>query len=261
MRYLIFNFDGTGNGSTDEHPTNVRKFFNALSRVDQVPFYFAGPGDETNGGWWDQLIGKGLGIGCGDIRDSALATFDSAYQDGDQIAVTGFSRGGSVARMFCSELAKKGHEVAFLGVWDTVAAFLPFGRAQQETLFGDLHVSPRVLKAFHAVSIDEDRAAFAPNLMNARDGITEVWFKGNHADVGGGYEECGLSDIALEWMIEKAACNGITLDADYVETLKPDPDQDCHREDLPLRRRARRVGVKRDDKWAGDDAVYHGSVG
>ena len=39
-----------------------------------------------------------------------------------------------------------------------------------------------------------------------KDWLVQVWFAGNHSDIGGSYPETGsrLSDIALQWMIEQA---------------------------------------------------------
>ncbi len=252
-KMIVLGFDGTGNGASDEIHTNVYKFHKALSKEGQTPFYYAGPGDEDNtNGWWDRLAGLTLGIGTGEIVDKALEDFEDVYEDGDKIATHAFSRGGAAGRITCSEITKMGHTVQFLGCWDTVAAFMPFGPAQQETLFGDLHVSPLVENAFHAVALHEDRAAFAPNLMNKRKGITEVWFKGNHANVGGGYPETGLSDITLKWMIQNATKCGLKFNP---ISLHPDPDAPVHREKYPLRRAKRHIGVKKNDKWCGDAAV------
>jgi hypothetical protein len=38
------------------------------------------------------------------------------------------------------------------------------------------------------------------------DWLVQVWFAGNHSDIGGSYpeEESRLSDIALQWMVEQA---------------------------------------------------------
>ena len=55
----------------------------------------------------------------------------------------------------------------------------------------------------HAVSLDEMRLLFTPTLWEKRDGIKQVLFAGSHSDVGGGYKEAGLSDIALKWMIDE----------------------------------------------------------
>ena len=90
-------------------------------------------------------------------------------------------------------------------------------RAAWSMRFYDSRLSRRVGYARHALSIDESRANFAPvRWTNAGDArrressepprLRQVWFAGNHSDIGGSYEENGsrLSDIALQWMIEQA---------------------------------------------------------
>ena len=120
-------------------------------------------------------------------------------------------------RTFCRVNAK----VHFLGLFDTVNSVgyfdAPFTRRSYlPTVLGTAdHIR-------HAVSIDERRLKFKPALLvqdkmkslgDAED-IKEVFFAGNHGDVGGGWPIPGdniendeaedpvqLSDIALEWMI------------------------------------------------------------
>jgi hypothetical protein len=41
--------------------------------------------------------------------------------------------------------------------------------------------------------------------------VEQVWFGGAHTDVGGGFWEAGFSDLALEWMVQKALQHGIRL--------------------------------------------------
>ena len=70
--------------------------------------------------------------------------------------------------------------------------------------------------ARHALSIDEDRKNFPRVIWGAPSDyaitakqkpvwMKQVWFAGNHSDVGGSYpeDESRLSDIALQWMIEQ----------------------------------------------------------
>ena len=69
----------------------------------------------------------------------------------------------------------------------------------------------------HAQAIDEDRARF-PRVgwgrsadlqwhrkQGREDWLVQVWFAGNHSDIGGSYpeEESRLSDIALHWMVDE----------------------------------------------------------
>jgi hypothetical protein len=93
--------------------------------------------------------------------------------------------------------------------------------------FYDARLDERVGYARHAISIDENRKDFRRVGWGER-GISkppdeegnlwfeQVWFPGNHADIGGGYpeNESRLSDIALNWIFESAASvpNGIKLD-------------------------------------------------
>ena len=231
--------DGTSNGLTDENPTNIRKIRDALHAQGQQPLYFAGPGDETNSSWLGEILGSAFGLDCDIIVGNAMMALKAVHHKGDQIAIFGFSRGATIARMLASKICEEGvngyhTRVKFLGCFDTVAAFLPFG-AMQQGYFHNLHVNAGVDFACHAVSLDEDRAAFAPNLMNRRDGVTEVWFRGNHCGVGGGYENSGLSDISLGWMLNNAIHHGLAVE---LET-HPNRNTPIMREEWPKRRMRR----------------------
>ena len=46
--------------------------------------------------------------------------------------------------------------------------------------------------------------------------VEQVWFAGTHANIGGGYRDQGLSDITLQWMIEKAKPCGLSFDPEYL---------------------------------------------
>jgi uncharacterized protein (DUF2235 family) len=101
----------------------------------------------------------------------------------------------------------------FIGVWDTVRSLglpgitrlVPWRHA-----FHDATLHPDVPHARHALALDEDRAMFSPELWDELDAdrvsgrIRQVWFPGVHSDIGGGYPEGELSDLALEWMIAEA---------------------------------------------------------
>ncbi len=74
-----------------------------------------------------------------------------------------------------------------------------------------------------ANSIDETRADFdrvgwgptrdMPKTFKGHERLRQIWFAGNHSDIGGSYPEAEsrLSDIALEWMIREATAvpNGL----------------------------------------------------
>ena len=120
-------------------------------------------------------------------------------------------------KTFCRVNAK----VHFLGLFDTVNSVgtfdVPFTRRTYlPTVLGTAdHIR-------HAVSIDERRLKFKPALLvqdqqqakNNVEDIKEVFFVGNHGDIGGGWAALGdsvdndesndpvqLSDLPLAWMI------------------------------------------------------------
>ena len=111
--------------------------------------------------------------------------------------------------------------------------------------FYDYTLNPNISYAKHAISIDENRKDFKrvgwdPGETDrpSRDEkgnifFEQVWFPGNHADIGGGYEEneCRLSDATLRWMITAATTipHPIELDRDVLIT-HPSPDGRSHDE-------------------------------
>ncbi|MDZ7291495.1 MAG: DUF2235 domain-containing protein [candidate division KSB1 bacterium] len=123
--------------------------------------------------------------------------------------------------------------IKFIGVWDTVGAlgiplrglrFLTRRRYQ----FHDVRLSRSVDYAYHAVAIDERRKPFKPTLWETANApgqtVEQVWFAGVHSNIGGGYRDTGLSDLAFLWIKEKAEAAGLTFDQEYIDTVfHPDP--------------------------------------
>lgn len=113
--------------------------------------------------------------------------------------------------------------IKFIGVWDTVGALgVPLRALQwrnaQKYAFHDVELSGCVKRAAQALAIDELRAPFEASrwafVPKADQTIKQVWFAGDHCDIGGGHPKhnynshtddgCGLSDITLEWMAAEA---------------------------------------------------------
>jgi uncharacterized protein (DUF2235 family) len=80
----------------------------------------------------------------------------------------------------------------------------------------DMYLDPDVRFARHAISIDEARKSFPRVGWGKREDyvansaldpawMKQVWFAGNHSDIGGSYpeNESRLSDIALKWMVDE----------------------------------------------------------
>lgn len=113
-----------------------------------------------------------------------------------------------------------GFLIKCLAVWDTVGSYgVPAGLglgglARRWTSwtrgFHDNVLHRRIEVALQALAIDEARRAFPATTWlsdpsNPVEGqkIEQTWFAGAHSNVGGGYGESGLSDMALIWMMAK----------------------------------------------------------
>jgi uncharacterized protein (DUF2235 family) len=129
--------------------------------------------------------------------------------------------------------------IQLLGVWDTVGALgIPSDMALLKLLddvdahqFQDAVLSNTVLHARHALAIDEQRESFTPTLWANADkhpDAKQIWFAGVHSDVGGGYIQTGLSDIALNWMMDEAKALGLNFRAGIFNQLSPDPQGILH---------------------------------
>lgn len=130
--------------------------------------------------------------------------------------------------------------IKFIGVWDTVGSFgipddfsiLNVFDNKKRYQFHDTELSDNVEYAMHAVAIDELKASFTPTLWTNITNDSkrkQVWFPGEHGDVGGGRKETGLSDGALLWMIEQAKAAGLVFKENMVKQIKPDPLGFAHR--------------------------------
>ena len=146
-----------------------------------------------------------------------------SYQDyetasgGFKTAAAHLAYMGKFKNTFCRRNAR----VYFLGLFDTVSSVGTFNT------FGSRPFLPTVLQTAdhvrHAVSIDERRVKFKPALLaqdqkhasnKSIEDIEEIFFAGNHGDVGGGWAAPGndilkeeaddpvqLSDMPFAWMI------------------------------------------------------------
>ncbi len=119
--------------------------------------------------------------------------------------------------------------IKFIGVWDTVGSLgnplLLNGILSRRNRFHDTDLSSKVDFAYQALAIDEKRRHFKATMWHGQAGashqtLEQVWFVGVHSNIGGGYVLAALSDIALEWMVDKARRCG--LDFEAINT-KPDP--------------------------------------
>ena len=143
----------------------------------------------------------------------------------------------------CQIGAQVGAAPYFIGVWDTVAA-VGWSRVLKRGY--DLHLPKSVRFARHAMAIDEYRKDFArvkwgghnlpPSQPGQPEAFQQIWFAGNHSDIGGSYpeNESRLSDIALKWMVDFIRSElpqeaRVQID-DRVLVLYPSPDGMMHDE-------------------------------
>jgi uncharacterized protein (DUF2235 family) len=141
--------------------------------------------------------------------------------------------------------------IRFLGLWDTVAAYgLPIDEMTRgvsqwiwplEIPSHTLHSS--VVRACHALSLDDERTTFHPVLwdekketsqtgtsrLTSAERLSQVWFAGVHANVGGGYPDDSLAQIPLYWIMQEAKACGLvfkTANPDALAETKEAQDKD-----------------------------------
>ena len=214
--------------------------------VEGEVIYLAGIG--TSGTVETHVLEGATGTGTSERIRDAYRFLAERYHQGDRIYGFGFSRGAFAIRSLAGFIdlagmpkqprALKEEElleiydaymggklvdkarygtidtmIDFVGVWDTVGA-LAFGR----TLGAFHRINPgNVKRVAHALALDEERQRFEPSFWDApataATQVEEVWFSGCHTNIGGGYADANLSNIALFWMLQSARDAGLPLDA------------------------------------------------
>ncbi|MGQ0844320.1 MAG: DUF2235 domain-containing protein [Sporichthyaceae bacterium] len=164
----------------------------------------------------------GLIRNCGVLRPEAAGRIGAAfrlYRNREPAAHPNGEQAMAFRRAHSVE-----SRIAFLGVFDTVGALgIPIGStpllggfARVRWGFHDVQLSSSVDVAVQALAVDERRAAFRPTLWAkpvhpGNRVLEQVWFVGAHSNVGGGYAESQLSDLALEYMRDRAERAGLTF--------------------------------------------------
>jgi uncharacterized protein (DUF2235 family) len=153
---------------------------------------------------------------CGLLRRDALAVIPEAlalYSDRNELTEPNSIRARIFRQMHSHEV-----QIEMVGVWDTVGRMgVPgLGQSLAKALeigshFHNVQLGTHIRRAYHAVAIHERRGTFPPALWEknpdapATQVLEQRWFPGVHSDVGGGYIERGLSDLALDWMAQMCA--------------------------------------------------------
>lgn len=177
---------------------------------------------------------------CGILKPEYIHLVDKAYslyRDRNEYTLPDSDLMKSFRKAYCVEDITP---VTFIGVWDTVGSLgIPLPLYKMANMgkykFHDVTLSSTVKNAYHALAIDERRALFAPTLwkksktvLNNPDHeqkLEQRWFAGVHSNVGGGYADCALSNITLEWLMTKAESIGLCFKDPPLITPNPDYDK------------------------------------
>lgn len=154
---------------------------------------------------------------CGIVRIDSIGKVDEGF-DLYNSRNLNTPEGEAKVMLFRQQYAvEESTPIKFLGVWDTVGTLgnplLLNGVFTKRYSFHNYNLSSSVAYAYQAIAIDEQRIFFKPALWmkdkaDTRQVMEQVWFIGVHDDVGGG-GAIGLSDITLQWIIEKASTAGL----------------------------------------------------
>lgn len=233
----LYAFDGTWNKDEDQPDgdTNVVKF-KELYADQRAVEYVQGVG--TRYGKVGAVFGGLFGTGGRTRIQEMYEELCKNYKADKVIDIVGFSRGAALAVHFANKIAEEGIKlddgsthnarIRFLGVWDIVGSFgLSFDTVinfQDINLGWDIDtVDSCVDHCFHAMALDERRETFALTRLdenNRHNNVIEVWFRGVHSDIGGGNENIERSNIALNWMLEKARACGLVFNEDKAKLPK-----------------------------------------
>ncbi len=266
---IIICYDGTSN-EYSKNNTNIVKTFESIIK-DKTQYAFYDPGVGTfnplnidlglNVG---NVLGKAFGVGLVKNIEDGYEYLMNNFEKNDKVFIFGFSRGAFTARSLAGmihhfgvlekgsknlipyvskmsnqrklDLAKnfkktfcKECKPHFIGIYDSVSSLGYFNGKK----FFDETLNPDVQNAYHAISIDEQRAKFKVSLWDEskkqkHQNIEQVWFSGVHSDIGGSYKECGLSDIAFIWMMDSAIKCGLKAKEDYKKDINQNYKDKIH---------------------------------
>lgn len=195
---------------------NVRELYAALtaSYEDGDVIYLFG----FSRGAFTVRVLAGLLFRCG-LLPANTVNFDAAFARAYDLFTPHLQDFDAVERFKRDEQVRT-PSVSFLGLWDTVKSY---GGIWPQSL-PHLRHNPIVEKVRHALALDEQRSWFLPTSWGGIDSdramddpryrtqdVVEIWFRGVHSDVGGGYTDDAAAAIPMRWMLNEAATAGLVL--------------------------------------------------
>jgi uncharacterized protein (DUF2235 family) len=195
---------------------NVRELYTALAGCYEVgdSIYLFG----FSRGAFTVRVLAGLLFRCG-LLPKSTGNFASKFEEAYDLYKPHLEDFDRVARFKRDEHVRE-PGVQFLGLWDTVKSY---GGIWPQSL-PHLRHNPMVSTVRHALALDEQRSWFIPTSWGGIDSdrpmddpryqdqnILEIWFRGSHSDVGGGYADDAAARIPLRWMLNEASDAGVCL--------------------------------------------------
>jgi uncharacterized protein (DUF2235 family) len=172
---------------------------------------------------------------CGILKPEKIDLVDRAYnlyRNRNDYTTPDSDMMRSFRNKFCIEDITR---IKFIGVWDTVGSLgipVPWFNSYnlEEYKFHDITLSSTIDYAYQALAVDERRVNFEPSIWQLSENTTtgsatvleQRWFSGVHCNVGGGYENRGLSNNTLQWMVEKARAVGLGFTNSKLTDYLPD---------------------------------------
>lgn len=206
---------------------------------DQLYFFGFSRGAYTVRTAADMIAHVGLvdlqGIEDHDKRDEICQTLYRVYKNEADVSELGDVPFYNAAT---PQTAAGKTPVHLIGVWDTVGtAGIPdhykalnfFDGVSEGHNWANMLLSDVVRNGRHAIGMDEYRESFSPAFWTDENGeminddrVKQLWLCGVHTDIGGGYENRDLGNIAMRWMTEEAMDLGLLIDPNPVRPILKD---------------------------------------
>lgn len=229
---------------------NVREMYQALADL------YGGPEDKvflfgfSRGAFTVRAL-AGLLYRC-QLPQRGCSDFDRRFEEAWRLYEPIDEDAAATAR-FCEQ--QRPCRVHFLGLWDTVKSY----GGLDPVILPHLRHNPIVKNVRHCLALDERRAWYKPTTWGLLDldkdgamkrlkekdlplyeeqkkNIAEMWFRGSHSDIGGGYEDDALARITLRWMLGEAVNvhPRLILNDHGKELLQPGPDDPAGTRETPI---------------------------
>ena len=170
---------------------------------------------------------------CGIVGPESINTFEDAYR---LYSMNGFYRNTRASQRFRASAVDHTARTTlkFLGLFDTVSSLYLNGMSGESVHV--LSLPNTAHHVAHAIAIDENRSLFSSQRFQSAPllgHLSERWFSGAHANVGGGYAFDPLAIPPLTWMMRQAAAHGLyfrTTPIVMAEELLQSPETDSFEE-------------------------------